>query len=120
MIHDCPPHQVARLSDTLSRERLVSAARPLHLQNSINEGKHAAHAAELARAEAEAKLREAHKNYAASEVQVRSLTDRLAKAQKEASRETKALSTALGLGARHRALRSAVLSDGRWCVPRAL
>ena len=120
MIHDCPPHQVARLSDTLSRERLVSAARPLHLQNSINEGKHAAHAAELARAEAEAKLREAHKNYAASEVQVRSLTDRLAKAQKEASRETKALSTALGLGARHRALRIAVLSDGRWCVPRAL
>ena len=112
--------EVARLSDTLSRERLVSAARPLHLQNSINEGKHAAHAAELARAEAEAKLREAHKNYAASEVQVRSLTDRLAKAQKEASRETKALSTALGLGARHRALRIAVLSDGRWCVPRAL
>jgi hypothetical protein len=112
--------EVARLSDTLSRERLVSAARPLHLQNSINEGKHAAHAAELGRAEAEAKLREAHKSYAASEAQVRSLTDRLAKAQKEASRETKALSTALALGARHRALRSVVLSDGRWCVPRAL
>ena len=108
--------EVTRLSDLLSRERSVGAARPLHREHELKAGREATHAAELARSEAEAKLRELSKSAANSEAMLRNANERVSKLEKQSQREQRIAAGA----ARAAALRAAALADGRWCVPRAL